>query len=104
MANGDKKKGKGIGGLSKVPNNKKSPDTVMPCKVKPNVLLHTVVVRARWQDTRADVDAVKCQILLGTGVIHPGPLANGTLGKGGIEGGAYEITLPEVDSEEWDVE
>lgn len=102
MPNGDKKKK--TGGLSKVPNSKKSPNTVMPCGIKPNVLLHTVNVHARWEDTRADVEAVKCQILLGTAVIHPGPLAAGSIGKGGLEGGAYEVTLPEVDSEEWDVE
>lgn len=93
---------KAIGGLSKVPNASESPKPVKPCKQ--NEVLHDVGVHARWQDTRADVPAVKCKILLGTAVIHPGPLANGVLNKVRLVAGNYEVTLPEVDADEWDFE
>jgi hypothetical protein len=92
-----------IGGLARVPNTNPSPTAVKPCK-QPAVVHHSVGVRLRWQDNRVDVPAVKCQFLLGTSVVHPGPLANGTLFKAGIVGGAYEVTLPTVDAAEWDFE
>ena len=89
-------------GLSKVPNAGKSPGAVRSCPLA-GVLLHTVVVQARWRDSGENVPAVACRIVLGDTVVVPGPLANGTLGQGGLVGGAYEVTLPEVDADEWDL-
>ncbi|MBX3636401.1 MAG: hypothetical protein KF683_13610 [Rubrivivax sp.] len=89
-------------GLSRVPSAGPAPRGVRTCPA--NTLLHTVVVKALWRDTREAVPAVACRILLGDAAVHPGPLAGGTMGQGGLVGGSYEVTLPEVDEDEWDAE
>jgi hypothetical protein len=97
--------GKALGGLAGVPNAIKTRAPVRACtKAVKGVVKHSVAVRVRWQDTHADVLAVKCQILLGDAVVHPGPVANGTVNKVGMDAGSYEVVLPEVDADEWDVE
>ena len=83
-----------------MPNAGPSPQPVKPCAVQ-NPVLHSVAVRVRWHDTREDVAAVKCRFVLGATVVHPGPLANGAMDKAALAAGNYEVTLPEVDADEW---
>lgn len=90
-------------GLAGVPGAGPAPGARRACPLA-NVLLHTAIVQVKWLDTRTAVPALSCRILLGDAVIHPGPLANGTMGLGGLVGGNYEVTLPEVDQDEWAAE
>lgn len=89
-------------GLSRVPAAGPAPRAVRQCPA--NTVLHTVVVKALWRDTNEAVDVVACRILLGDDTVHPGPMAGGTMGQGGLVGGRYEVVLPEVDEGEWDAQ
>jgi hypothetical protein len=88
-------------GLSRVPAAGPAPRAVRQCPA--NTVLHTVVVKL-WRDTNEAVDVVACRILLGDDTVHPGPMAGGTMGQGGLVGGRYEVVLPEVDEDEWDAQ
>jgi hypothetical protein len=88
-------------GVAAVPNAGAQPGAVAGCARAP---VHQVTVTVKWADDRTPVSALACRFLKGTSVVHPGPLANGTMNKTALPGGAYEVALPEVDAEEWDAE
>ncbi len=65
---------------------------------------HFVKVKLVYKDDGKPVAAAACKILKGTTEVDPGPLAGGQLGTAKtLEGGAYEVTFPDIDSSEWAV-
>lgn len=91
--------GAGARGLAGVGGVGNPPQPVVACMRNP---VHSVQVNVLWADDRSPVPAIACRIVQGDSVIHPGPLAHGQMAKQGLPGGRYEVTLPEVDAEEWD--
>lgn len=73
---------------------------VAPCKKKKK---HWIKVHLTYKDDKSKVKAAKCQITLGDAVIAPGPLANGLLSVSSIDPGTYDVSFPEIDASEWDV-
>jgi hypothetical protein len=74
---------------------------VLPCGKKPK---HWIKVRLSYKDDKSKVKAAKCQIRKGDAVVVPGPLADGLLDVKSIEAGTYDVTFPEIDAAEWDVD
>ena len=65
---------------------------------------HLVKVKLLYKDDNKPVLAAACKILLGTTEVDSGPLANGLLGTAKVlDAGNYQVTFPDIDSNEWDV-
>ena len=76
-----------------------SPKGVAPCKKK-----HWIKVYLSWKDDKSKVKAAKCVISLADKVVAPGPLAKGLLHVPTIDPGNYDVSFPEIDAAEWDVD
>lgn len=75
------------------------PKGVAPCKKK-----HWIKVRLAWKDDKSKVKAAKCRVTLGDTVVAPGPLADGLLQVPSLDPGTYDVSFPEIDSSEWDID
>ncbi|HEX3879825.1 MAG TPA: hypothetical protein VHW24_22740, partial [Bryobacteraceae bacterium] len=56
-----------------------------------------------FQDDQTDVPAADCLHLNGD-TINSGPLAAGKLETHGLDPGSYQVTFPDIDESEWEVQ
>lgn len=80
--------------------SQKAPSAVQSCSKKPK---HWVGVHLRYQDDRTDVPAADCLHLSGD-TINSGPLAAGQLETHELDDGSYQVTFPDIDASEWEIE
>jgi hypothetical protein len=73
---------------------------VAPCKKKK----HWIKVYLSYKDDKSKVKAAKCEISLGDAVVEPGPLSNGLLSVAKIDPGTYDVSFPDIDASEWDLD
>ena len=84
--------------------NASQPATADPSTATCPLKKHFVKVKLLYKDDQKPVPAAACKILKGTTEVNSGPLANGQLGTAKVlDGGAYEVSFPEIDAQEWDV-
>ncbi len=103
---------KGAGGASAPPgtlagsvtsasgSGSKTKGGVQPCPLEK----HWIKVRLRYKDDKSNVPATPCSLTQGERQVADGPVADGSFELKHIPGGMYEVSFPDIDASEWDLE